>query len=260
MKKFFAWVIFLAAAIFIFSITALPRAYDVPIFMYHNIDNVKDMLSVSPKNFERQMKFLKDRKYNTIGLNDLVSLIANNKKIPANTVLITFDDGYENLYTNAYPILKKYNISATMFIIVGNHDRPNYLNRQQLKELADNGIDMGDHTLNHAWLPTTDDKNLAVEISDSKKELESIIGKRVDFISYPLGGFDQRVRTAVMRAGYKAACATHPGRFSANNDLYALKRIKITNKDNGMMISYWFKATGYYTWFRDRTRKERMKK
>jgi len=260
MKKFFAWAIFLTAVIFIFSTTALPAAYDVPMFMYHNIDREKNILSVSPENFERQMKFLKERKYNVIGLNELVNLIAHNKRIPGNTVIITFDDGYENLYTNAYPVLKKYNIPAVMFIIVGNHDQPTYLSKKQLKELADNGIDIGDHTLNHAWLPGCDDKKLAEEISGSKNELEGITGKRVDFISYPLGGFDQRVRTAVMKAGYKAACATHPGIYSANNDLYAFKRIKITNRDSGMMISFWFKATGYYTWFRDRTRKERMKK
>jgi len=260
MRRFLIWVILLTGAVYVFSATALPPAYDVPVFMYHNVDRVKDMLSVSPENFEKQMKFLKDKKYNVIGLNELIGLITQNKKIPANTVIITFDDGYENLYINAYPILKKYNIRAVMFVIAGNCDRPTYLNRQELKEMSDNGIDIGSHTFNHAWLPAADDKNLVEEISGSKNELENIIGKKVDFISYPLGGFDQRVRTAVMRAGYKAACATHPGRFSANNDLYALKRIKITNKDNGMMVSFWFKATGYYTWFRDRTRKERMKK
>ncbi|MBR3622573.1 MAG: polysaccharide deacetylase family protein, partial [Selenomonadaceae bacterium] len=92
---------------------------------YHKIDNVNISLSVPPAEFDKQMKYLKDNDYHTITPDELYASIEGREKLPENPVLITFDDGYADNYTNAYPILKKYDFKATIFVIssfVGNMD------------------------------------------------------------------------------------------------------------------------------------------
>lgn len=234
----------------------LPSVYVVPVLMYHNIDYQHDILSVPPEDLNRHMKFLRDRNYNVIRLGELVDLISYDKKIPPKTVVITFDDGRDNNYTAAYPILKKYKIPATMFVIPGHCRWQGYVNRQQLKEMAENGIDIASHTLNDAWLPNCDDKRLREELIGSKNALEEITGKKVDFIGYPLGGFNQRVRLAVMKAGYRGACGTNPGKYNPANDIYALKRLKVSGSNSNNTLSFWFKTTGYATWFKEHKRKK----
>ncbi|OIO78912.1 MAG: polysaccharide deacetylase [Candidatus Omnitrophica bacterium CG12_big_fil_rev_8_21_14_0_65_43_15] len=246
--------IFLLFAFLVFAFLYLPSERIVPIFMYHNIDEKNDMLSVSPQNFDKQMRFLSQHNYNVIGLGEFANLITAKKNIPPNTVLITFDDGKNNLYENALPILKKYQIKAAMFVIPGNCGQKGYLDKKQIREISEAGIDIGSHTLTDKWLPACNDAELKREIYGSRNALEIITGRSVYFISYPLGGFDERVKGIVKSAGYRAACATHPGLGSATDDVYALKRVKITNKDAQFMISFWLKATGCYEWYKEQRR------
>lgn len=257
MKKLFIAGVFLIAVLYAAAALLLPSIYVAPILMYHDIDSQHDILSVPPEDLNRHMKFLRDRYYNVIKLSELVDSMSYNKKIPPKTVAITFDDGRDNNYTNAYPILKKYNIPAMMFVIPGHCGKAGYLNERQLREMAEGGIDIASHTLSDVWLPGCDDKKLREELIGSKNALEEITGKKVDFISYPLGGFNQRVRLAVMKAGYKGACATNPGKYSAANDIYALKRLKVSGKNSSNMLSFWFKATGYATWFKEHKRRKK---
>lgn len=235
----------------------LPSIYVAPVLMYHNIDRNSDILSVSPENFERQMKFLKNAKYNVIALEELVRILVYNKKIPPRTVIITFDDGRDNNFTNAYPVLKRYNIPATMFVIPGHCGEAGYLNKQQIKVMAESGIEIASHTLNDVWLPGLSEAKLTEELAGSKKAIKEITGKEARFISYPLGGFDERVRLAVMRAGFKAACATNPGRYRADNDIYALKRIKVSGKDSGNLVKFWFYTSGYAVWSKELKREKK---
>lgn len=235
-----------------FSFAFLPSKHIAPILMYHNIDNGADLLSISPEEFDRHLMFLKNHHYNVIGLAELVDSIIYKKKLAPKTVVITFDDGKDNNFTNAYPILKKYNMPATIFVIAGDVNRKGTITAAQIKQMYDSGIiDIGSHTMSHAWLPGRSDKELAEEITGSKKILEGIIKKKVNFISYPLGGFDHRARLAVIKAGYLGACATTPGRRIANNDIYALKRVKVSGKAGGNMFKFWFAATGYHVWHKE---------
>jgi len=255
-KIFIFLSIFLVFSFFIYTFY-LPSKYVVPILMYHNIDYKNDMLSVTPENFNAQLMFLKKRNYNVISLNELVNIFVYNKKIPAKAVVITFDDGKENNFTNAYRFIKAYRLPATMFVIPGHCGWEGYLTKQELKEMSQNGIDIASHTLNDVWLPDCSDLQLVEEIYGSKKALEEITGKKVDFISYPLGGFNYKVKLAVMKSGYRGGCAVSPGRATANYDIYAFKRIKVTNKDNRVPLSFWFKTSGYYMWFKEMKIKKR---
>jgi len=246
---FIIFSIFLAATITIIIIA--PSKYVVPVIMYHNIDeNVSSSLSVSPKSFGRQMQFLKNFGYNVISLEELISYIRDRKPLKARTIAITLDDGFKNNYMNAYPVLKEYNLPATIFVIVNNIGKEGFLNWNELQEMSLNNIAIGSHTLNHAYLTSLDLETLNNEVAISKKMLEEKIGKKVNLISYPLGGFNERVRGVVRKAGYLGACATNPGKRYPNNDIYALKRIRISKTSDNLFV-FWIETSGFYTWIKE---------
>ncbi|PIQ89062.1 MAG: polysaccharide deacetylase [Candidatus Omnitrophica bacterium CG11_big_fil_rev_8_21_14_0_20_42_13] len=253
MKKKIIVLLLIIAGFFLLNIPA-KQAYVLPILMYHKIDkeeSLKTKLAVSPEAFEKQMAFLKRCKYNTVSLKEAVELIKAKKKIPHNTVVITFDDGYENNYTKAYPVLKKYNIPATIFVIVDFIGRPGYFTAEQVKELSGSGlVTIGSHTLEHKVLTQIDDLYLDKEIFYSKKILEVFTKKPVELLCYPLGAFNEKVRQKVIDAGYIAAVATNPGKDYPKDDIYALKRIRISENSANMFI-FWAEISGYYTFIKE---------
>ena len=228
-------------------------AYVVPVLMYHSIDYSEKTtkLSVSPENFERQMEFLRKSKYNVVGLDKLIPYIKKKEKIPPKTVAITFDDGYYNNYRYAFPVLKKYNLPATIFVIVNKIGKEGWVDWGQLKEMADSGIILiGSHTKSHLWLPSLGQKRLEEELAGSKKILEDRLRLKANLLSYPIGAFDERVKEAAKAAGYILAVTTNPGRFRPADDVYAVKRIKISRTSDNLFV-FWFETSGYYTWIKE---------
>lgn len=231
----------------------MKTAYVVPVLMYHSIDDkyMDTKLSVSPESFERQMAFLKKHRYNAVGLDKIVGYMQKEEKIPPRTVAVTFDDGLYNNYKYAYPALKKYGIPATIFVIVGKVGQPGYLGWKEIKEMSDSGlVTIGSHTISHLWLPAMGTKQLMHELKDSKEALEKELNKEVGTFCYPIGAHDDRVKGAAKQAGYACAVATNPGRFSPADDIYGIKRIKISRTSDNLLV-FWFEASGYYTWFKE---------
>lgn len=232
----------------------LKSKYVAPILMYHSIDERcrQTKLSVCPRSFERQMAFLHEHSYNVVALKALVDMIKNNTPLPPKTVAITFDDGYENNYVCAFPALKKYKIPATIFVIINNIGKEGYLSRNQIKEMVESGlVSIGSHTLSHAYLPSVSDREgLHKEIFQSKKIIERMTNQKDIFFSYPVGGFNDRIRMLVKQAGYAGACATNPGRLYTNNDIYALKRVRISRTSDNMVV-FWIESSGYYTFIKE---------
>ncbi|MBN2097715.1 MAG: polysaccharide deacetylase family protein [Candidatus Omnitrophica bacterium] len=244
--------------IIIFSIAGvyfhLQSRYVVPILMYHHIDGDGEdsSLSVSPENFRRQMQFLAAHKYNTISLAEFVQSKVKGEKLPHNSVVITFDDGYADNYGYAYPVLKEYQIPATIFVIVDAIGEEEFVNLEQMKEMCASGvITIGSHSLSHVYLPDRDKTTLEREIAGSKTKLEARLREKIDFFCYPIGHFNEKIQQIVKAAGYQAACTTNRGRVETNlnQDLFALKRIKITDSWPNLFI-FWVKLSGYYNLFR----------
>ena len=241
---------FLSLSFYFFYIR--PR-YVVPILMYHAIsfkDN--DTLHVRPDNFSKQIEFLNKNGYSVISLDELVQGIETDRKFPHKTVVITFDDGFEDNFLYAFPVLAKYNMSATIFLItdyIGIRD--GYLSGDQIRLMSRNNIDFGGHTRSNIYLPSVEDTDqLWNEIAGCKADIAKMIDKEVGLFCYPIGGFNESIKNVVKKAGYKAACTTNRGKDRFNKDPYELKRVKVTNSDGVKPFHFRAKTSGYYNLFR----------
>ncbi|MCK9594893.1 MAG: polysaccharide deacetylase family protein [Candidatus Omnitrophica bacterium] len=249
----------IVALVFIVAAGFIRQQYLLPIAMYHSISQSVpegNRLIVSVKTFDRQMEFLKTHKYNVISLEEAGDLIKNRKKAPARTLVLTFDDGYKDNYTYAFPILKKYNLPATIFIIVNEVGRPDRLSWDQMKEMQDSGlVTFGSHTLSHPFLECVeDDQKLLEEIESSRRILQEKLASPVNTFSYPCGRLNARVRECAVNAGYKAAVATNPGKKMANDDVFALKRLRISENAANLFV-FWAETSGYYNFIRENRHK-----
>ena len=242
-----------------FLVSFIQRKYVVPIIMYHSVNPgalPENRLAVSPATFERQMHFLKSRNYNVLPLESVAVLIRERKKIPPRTVVITFDDGYKDNYIYAFPILKKYNLPATIFIITDEVGRAHRLSWDEIKTMQDSGIvTFGSHALGpEPLINIKSEQELKKQIFDSKKILEEKLGRRINAFSYPEGRFNNRIKQLVIEAGYKLAVATNPGKKSANDDTFALKRLRISANTNNLFV-FWIETSGYYNFIREHRHK-----
>lgn len=253
-----------AAVIFLFNFFS--RQYVVPIIMYHSVNpdaDPQNRLALTVKTFERQMRFLKTHRYNVLALEELADLIRQKKKIPPKTLAITFDDGYKDNYTYAFPILKKYHLPATLFIIVREVGRlqNDRLSWNQIQEMQDSGIfSIGSHGIGPDPLfKMPSEVQLWREIFDSRKILEERLGRAVTLFSYPEGMFDAKIRQLVIEAGYRAAVATNPGRDYPDDDVFALKRLRIS-ENAGNLFVFAVETSGYYTFMKESKRRKHGKK
>jgi peptidoglycan/xylan/chitin deacetylase (PgdA/CDA1 family) len=214
-KLFFFIVIFLVLTPQTFA--ASPAS--VPILMYHYIrDNVdpKDKtgidLSVPAALFDQEMQYLATNGYTPLTLDEVWANFNGIGTLPEKPVVITFDDGTKDLYSTAYPILQKYNLKATSFIITGFVDRPGFVTWDQILEMYHSGtIDIQSHTINHIYMTQYGYEALMYELLGSKKTLEGKLGKPVNFLAYPIGATNEYVQTLTKNAGYLGAVGTWYG-------------------------------------------------
>ncbi len=229
----------------IFNLTEIP-VYKVPILMYHYIEYVSDKndtirisLNTLPIILDEQIKTLKEAGYTFMSVNEL-SLVMNGKmQLPKKSVILTFDDGYRDFYTDAYPILKKHNAKATQYVVSGLLNSPNYMLKNQVKEIAKDGlVEIGAHTVNHNWLKDQAVEKLAFEISQSKVDLENLIKKPVTSFAYPYGAFDQQAITQTKLAGYETAVSTVPGIKHSFFSKYFLFRVRPGARTGQELINF----------------------
>ena len=228
--------------------------YVVPILMYHHVGIPSGkwrLNTVSEKSFEYQMDFMKRHGFQVISFDDLVEGMKEGQLFARNTVVLQFDDGYEDNYKYAFPILKKYGFPAMVFLVSDKVGTPGFLTWDQVKEMEKYNFLAGAHTRHHVYLPRVSLAQAQDEIAGSKKIIEDHLGHSIDYFSYPSGGFTEEIKRLVKEAGYKAAVTTNRGKDKFNTDLYELKRIHMNNTDDqysGLIL--WFKLSGYYNLFR----------
>ena len=200
----------------------------VPVLYYHSVDqNADNEVTITPEMLEKQLKYINDNKFTTITIRELYDYLKNNKPIPEKSIVITFDDGYMNNYTEAFPILKDLNMKATIFCVGNSLDGSYYLSHEAIKEMSDYGIDIESHTVNHVHLDTLSYDEQLLELKKSKKILENITGKEVLSIAYPFGDYNTDTVKAAKQAGYSLGFTTNLGLSDRSDNIFELDRIYI---------------------------------
>lgn len=214
-----------------------PITLRVPILTYHYIENFDDpqnflaiAIATRPVFFEEQLKFLKNNGYVAITLSELSSALEGKVHLPEKPVILTFDDGYRDFYTNAFPMLKKYNFKSLNYIIVNHIGRSGNLTEGMIRELLDSGlVEIGCHTLDHEYLPRNGLSEALRQIIDCKKELEERFGVEVFHFAYPGGYYNEAVVKMVEEAGFETAVSTQLGAEHTFASKYFLSRLRVGN-------------------------------
>ncbi len=200
------------------------------ILMYHSISGRKDYLSaISPETFEQQMAYLAGKRRSVIPLAELVRRLRAHEPL-GGAVVLTFDDGYRDNYTNVFPLLKQYNFPATIFVttdLIGKEDKRNiaHCTAEELREMHDSGlISIEPHTLSHPKLARLSRAEAAREIRESRRVLRDILGAEPMLFAYPYGSFSDETVELVREAGFTGAVTVEEGTVGPDTDPLRLSR------------------------------------
>lgn len=206
---------------------------NIMVLNYHKVSDEFLSLAIAPSDFDYQMRYLSDHGYHTITPDELYAALAGNGTLPENPVLITFDDGYQDNYDYAYPILKKYGLKGTIFVVTSfMGTRKGYLTWDECREMEKNGIVIESHTVDHKSMTELTDDQLRAELVESKKKAEAELGHPVDYMAYPTGAYNLHIAQLVREAGYKAAFTIKYGSVNQGSNIYALERVPIFHTEN----------------------------
>jgi peptidoglycan/xylan/chitin deacetylase (PgdA/CDA1 family) len=228
----------------------------VPILYYHQVaEGVSPKQGVSPLSFKAQIDYLQKKRCHTIGFEDLANHLRTGHPLPPRPVIISFDDGYLNTFTCAYPILKKAGFKATTFVVsgfiggetcwegAGKHFVP-LMTRENILIMSADGFDFGGHTRTHKNLASISLAEAKREIESGKNDLEDLLQKPIHSFAYPYGNFNDQIIALVKECGFMAARIVHTDNTHRQEDLLKLRCVKI----NGLTPAWKFKyyLTGLY--------------
>jgi peptidoglycan/xylan/chitin deacetylase (PgdA/CDA1 family) len=208
----------------------------LPILTFHDIDDRHSVTSVTPEVFRSGMMKLFENGYRTLSLPETANYLKPNASFPDRSFVITFDDGFQSAYEEAFPVLQRYEMSATVFLTVGEKtavkvcDRlPSMENRPMLtwgevREMHRWGINFGAHTLTHPDLTDLPSDRIEAELSNSKAVIEDALSAPVTCFAYPYGRFDAHSRE-IVRKYFACACSDKLGLVTANSNPYVLERV-----------------------------------
>ena len=203
----------------------------VPILCYHQIrewrttdsKRAKDYI-VPVEAFKQQLKMLADSGYHTILPDQLYSYLTQGTPLPNKPIMLTFDDTDLGQYTVGYPEMKKYNFKGVFFIMTVSLNRPNYMSKEQVKELSDVGNVIGSHTWDHHNVKKYQGKDWEIQIDKPTKQLESITGKPIRFFAYPFGLWNKQAIPELKKRNFIAAFQLIAKRDD-KDPLYTIRRI-----------------------------------
>lgn len=215
------------------------KAAHVPILMYHHIEKLPATATplqlswtVTPQNFDDQMAWLVRNGFHTVKMAQLAAFLKGKEPLPTKPIVISFDDGWEDDYSAALPILRKYALLATFYVYTNPLGREHYLTWAQLTEIAAAGMEIGSHTLSHPHLRTLTPEDAKKEVAESKATLEKRLNTRVTTFAYPFGEYNNTILDLVKRAGYESAVTIASGYEQRADALYQLHRIRISYGDS----------------------------
>lgn len=199
----------------------------IPILMYHHIGPPKNWLYVDTVTFTSQMDYLVGKGYHTVTLPEIIAHLQAGQPLPEKPIALTFDDGYADMFTNAYPVLRDRGLKATFFIITQLVGGGDYLTWEQIQEMAGNSLmTIGDHTLTHRALPSLPGAQVQDEILSAQNILQGKINKPVNVFAFPFGSQTERDIKYLQDGNFVAAVSTEYG-VSCAKLPYDLRRIRI---------------------------------
>ena len=208
----------------------------IPILMYHSVHNMDPSeeananLIVDPETFESHLKALKKAGYYTLTPKEAYRALTKNELPEGGKVVwLTFDDGIADFYTIVYPLLKKYQMTATNNIITSfsDEERPSVLTFDQIKEMKAQGMTFESHTVSHPDLARSDSSRQESELATSKQVLDKKLHQTTTTIVYPAGRYSDLTMELAENNGYKMGLTTNNGLASLDDGLYSLKRLRI---------------------------------
>jgi len=206
----------------------------IPIIMYHYVEYVKDdgdlirkSLDIIPSLFEGHLLALRKANYETYFVKDIPDILDGSTHYSTQSAILTFDDGYEDFYTVVFPLLKKYHVRATVYVIYNYIGRSGFLDEKQIAELAESGlVEIGSHTLDHVYLKQAPDQYAEKQIVESKQKFEERFNIKIKTFAYPYGAFNNKNIESVKKAGYTAAVSVISGVMQENENLFYMSRIR----------------------------------
>jgi len=217
---------------------------DIPVLNYHKVDaKYSSALSLSPQEFDEQMSYLYENGYHTITPDQFMAYLKYGRDLPEKPVLVTFDDGYFDNYTQAYFIMKKYGFTGTIFLVtskIGQDAR--FMSWDQVREMQHNGFVFGSHTVNHQPLTNLSPEEAIAELEESSQVMEQQLGSKPRYFAYPSGAYNQQVEQLVRQTGYRAAFTVRYGQAGLESDPFAIERIPIF-KSSQSFRSFYYRLT-----------------
>jgi peptidoglycan/xylan/chitin deacetylase (PgdA/CDA1 family) len=211
----------------------------VPILEYHYVrvnpnprDRVGFGLSVTPTAFAQQMDWLASHGYHTVTVADVRDYFSEGRPLPAKAVVLAFDDGYQDFYATALPILRAHGFTAVAYVVPGFFGRRDYMTKAELRALDRDGVEVGSHTVDHVDLTRLDPASRQIELVASRSVLEQLLGHPVVDFCYPSGRFNPAVIAAVQKAGYQSATTELPGDTVAWSDRFTWERIRVSGGES----------------------------
>ncbi len=223
------------------SVSLFGQVQHAVILQYHRFDDIRyPSTSISMKLFRQQIEYLVQHHYNVLPLSKVVTALRENKMLPDKTVVISIDDAYQTVYTNAYPLLKKYHLPFTLFVnsLPIIHESQNYLTWDEMREMGKNGAEFANHTYSHQYLVRDNIENsknyenyVTNEIQKCEIKIEKELGKKVctapKMLAYPFGEYDAKLMALVQKLGY-VGIAQNSGPISSESNFMALTRFPMS--------------------------------
>jgi peptidoglycan/xylan/chitin deacetylase (PgdA/CDA1 family) len=238
----------------------------IPILMYHSISEKDESrmhayyrTTTSPSAFVAQMEYLHQNGYQTCSPAQAIALLQSDTEKAAKRVVITFDDGYRDFYREAFPVLSRFGLTATVFLptaYIGNSTLQfkgqDCLTWSEVRELRKHGISFGSHTVTHPQLSILDSSTAKYEIVNSKVAIEDNLGEAVSSFAYPFAfpegnnSFIRMLRSVLVESGYEQGVSTRIGTASRQEDRYFLRRLPMNSLDDLPLFDA--KLQGGYDW------------
>lgn len=207
----------------------------IPVLTYHHIGMGTEWYNVQPTDFEQQLSYLRESGYVSVSVTELAEGLAGRAKLPPRPVVITFDDGYEDNYLAALPVLERQKMMGTFFVVTGKLGQPGYMSWDQAREMAARGMELGSHTVHHYTLNEISLREMERELILSRLMLETNIPASAPIFANPFGETAPAVVKLLEQTGYRAACSSVVGLNRTGENLYMIRRLSVPQPRLGLL-------------------------